>query len=117
MQVLFPPVAAVLGDEGGIKTFFLLLPWPAGNALPNAAHDVAGCENALLAYGQLVVHQDPPGLYLVGPQCVLVRGVIPPQGQELILPFVGLHEAPLCPSGSLRMAVRPSDGSAAPSQL
>ena len=56
MQIQFPPVAAVLGDEGGIKTFFLLLHWPAGNALPNAARDVAGCDSALLAHGQLVVH-------------------------------------------------------------
>lgn len=44
MQIQFPTVAALLGDKGGIKTFFLL-PWPAVSALPAAA-------KMLLAYGQ-----------------------------------------------------------------
>lgn len=38
---------------------------------------------------------------LVSPQYVLVREVIPPQGQEFILHFVGLYEASLCPLRSL----------------
>lgn len=40
------------------------LPWPAGDALPNAALEAVGflcCKDILLAYAQLVVHQDPRG--------------------------------------------------------
>jgi len=62
------------------------LPWPAGNALPNAAQDTI-CrlcsKGTLLSHAHLGVHQDPQVLFcsaafqLASPQHVLVPKVIP----------------------------------------
>lgn len=52
---------------------------------------------------QLVVHQDPRGLFCkaafhpVSPQPVLVHVFSPLQVQDLAFPIVELQEAPLCP--------------------
>jgi len=56
-----------------------------GNSLPKAAQDAAGLlyhNNALPAHGQLLVHQDQgllcrTAFWPVGPQPVLVQGLIP----------------------------------------
>lgn len=61
------------------------LPWPAGSAVPKAARefvDVLRCKDTLLAYIQLVVHQDLHVLFCiaalqpVGFWCVLVPRLI-----------------------------------------
>lgn len=69
--------------------------WPADNVLLNAPQDAVGllcCWSTLLAHGQFV-HQHPQVLLrkaafqAVGPQHVLVHGVINPQGQDFAFPF------------------------------
>ena len=84
------------------------LPPPMGNTLPKAAQDAAGLlyhNNALPAHGQLLVHQDQgllcrTAFWSLGPQPVLVQGLIPryPQMQDLAFPCVELDEIPLCPA-------------------
>ncbi|KAK4811113.1 LOW QUALITY PROTEIN: hypothetical protein QYF61_016399 [Mycteria americana] len=57
-------------------------------------------KGTLLAHIQLSIHQDTQVFFckaafqLVGPQPVLVHGIIPPQVQDLALPLVELHEVP-----------------------
>ena len=79
---------------------------PAGEPLLNGAQGAVGllCHTAtLLAHGQLVALQGPlvllskPAFQPVSCQPVLVRGVIPAQGQDFVFPLVELHEVPLCP--------------------
>lgn len=43
---------------------------------------------------------------LCSPQCAQVHGVVPPQGQDLVLPFIELHEVPVSLSRSLQMAAQ-----------
>lgn len=40
------------------------------------------------------------------PQCAQVPAVLPPQGQDLVLPFFELHEVPVSLSRSLQMAAQ-----------
>ena len=59
------------------------------------------CKGTLLNPGQLLVHQDPQVLFckaafqMVGPQPVLLSGVIPTQMQDFAFSLVELREIPL----------------------
>ena len=85
---------------------------------PNAAQDTISLlynKGTLLAHVQLGVHQDPHVLFCkaafqpVGPQHVLVDGVVPPQVQDFALPLVEQHEAPVSPF--LQLVQVPLNGS------
>lgn len=87
------PQMALLVLRGRITSFYLL-----GNALPNEAKEPGGLshKHMFLAHVQVGVHQDLKGLFCKAAfqtdvlKPVLVRGVIPPQGESMTFTLVEL---------------------------
>lgn len=81
-------------------------PRPADSALPSAAQEAAGipcCKGTLLAHAQPCVCHHAKVLFCcqaasqtLGPQLLLVHGVIPAQVQDFVLAFAELYEVPVC---------------------
>lgn len=84
-------------EQRGRITFLDLL----GDTLPKAAQDTIShlChKGTLLSHAQLGVHQDgfcKAVFQLVGPQHILVHGVVPHHVQEFAVHLVELHETPV----------------------
>lgn len=99
MPIQFPPVAQCLVKKDESKPPFS---FSLGNALLNPAYVGAGGEKAPQAHGQLVIHQDLPGIHLQScfpagwsPVCTGEWGHSS-LGAGVPIPFVGLQKAPLC---------------------